>query len=161
GELRASEHTYQLLHQLSGRAGREAVAGKVYLQSYLPTHPVMQALLSGDRAQFLEAEITARKNADMPPFSRLAALIIDGPDEAAVLKTCRQLAATAPQVPGLRVLGPAPAPLSLLRGRFRYRLLAHGSRKTNLPELMKTWVEAQNPPGATRIKIDIDPVNFL
>lgn len=161
GDLRASEHTYQLLHQLSGRAGRAQVAGKVYLQSYLPDHPVMQALVSGDRDRFLAAELTARQNAGMPPFARLAAIIIDGEKEDQVMRTANQLAASAPRVTGLHILGPAPAPLSLLRGRFRYRLLARAPRNVNLPDLMKQWLDAQKPPASVRIKCDIDPISFL
>ena len=161
GDLRASEHTYQLLHQLSGRAGRESVRGKVYLQSYLPEHPVMQALVSGDRDRFLSAELTARQNANMPPFARLAAIIVDGEKEEQVLRTANQLAASAPRSSGLHILGPAPAPLSLLRGRYRYRLLARAARNINLPDIMKQWVQSQQPPSAVRIKTDIDPISFL
>ncbi len=161
GDLRASEHTYQLLHQLSGRAGRENVHGKVYLQSFLPDHPVMKALLSGDRDQFLAAELQARQNAHMPPFARLAALIIDGEKEETVMRTANQLAATAPRIDGLHILGPAPAPLSLLRGRFRYRLLARAPKALNLPDIMKQWVDAQKPPSNVRIKTDIDPISFM
>lgn len=161
GDLRASEHTYQLLHQLSGRAGRESVHGRVYLQSYLPEHPVMQALVSGDRDRFLAAELAAREKAGMPPFTRLAALIVDGEKEEQVIRAANHLASTAPRLQNLEILGPAPAPLSLLRGRFRYRLLARSPRNVNLPDIMKHWVASQTPPSSVRIKTDIDPVSFL
>lgn len=161
GDLRAAERTYQLLHQLSGRAGRESVRGRVYLQSFLPDHPVMKALLSGDRDAFLSAELQARRNASMPPFARLAALIVDGINETLVMQVAKQLAATAPPVDGLRVLGPAPAPLYMLRGKYRYRLLVRASKEINLPDIMKIWVDSQDCPSAVRIKIDIDPQNFL
>ncbi|NBO18765.1 MAG: primosomal protein N', partial [Proteobacteria bacterium] len=98
GDLRAAEHTYQLLHQISGRAGRAQVAGTVYLQSFLPEHPVMQALLSGGRDAFLSAELDARKRAQMPPYTRLAAIIVDGTNEAQTLKLAQALAKAAPQM---------------------------------------------------------------
>jgi len=161
GDLRAAERTYQLLHQLSGRAGREQVRGRVYMQSFLPDHPVMKALVAGDRDTFLATELQARKNASMPPFSRLAALIIDGAKEEAVLQAAKKLAATAPSIAKLHVLGPAPAPLYMLRGKYRYRLLIKADRAINLPDVMRIWVESQSCPSAVRIKIDIDPQNFL
>lgn len=161
GDLRATEHTYQLLHQLSGRAGREHTSGQVYLQSYLPTHPVMQALCSGDRDQFLAAELEARRNAHMPPFARLAALIIDSAQEGAARAHACALARIAPRTAGLNVLGPAPAPLSRLRGRYRFRLLAQAARQINLPEIMRAWVESCPAGGQVRVRIDIDPITFL
>jgi primosomal protein N' (replication factor Y) len=165
GDLRAAEKTYQLLHQLSGRAGREATRGAVLLQSYQPTHPVMQALLSGEREAFLAAELAARENAQMPPFSRLAALIIEGEKEEAVMKTARQLAAAFPEsrTPNAQthLLGPAPAPLYRLRGKYRWRLLVKAGRKVNVPELVRNWIVSIKPPSSVRIKIDIDPVGFL
>ncbi len=161
GDLRAAERTYQLLHQLSGRAGREQVKGQVFLQSYLPEHPVMQALLSGDREAFLQAELSARKNSHMPPFSRLAAVIVEGAKEAQVQVVAKNLAATAHRQQEIRLLGPAPAPLYMLRGKYRYRLLIKAERKVNLPDYLREWVKAQVAPSSVRIKIDIDPVSFL
>lgn len=165
GDLRAAERTYQLLHQLSGRAGRELVHGKVYLQSFLPDHPVMKTLLSGDRNAFLAAETQARRNAQMPPFTRLAAIIVEGIKEEQVIKTARQLAASFNPDPAqktkLHLLGPAPAPLYMLRGKFRYRLLVKADRSLNLPDYMRGWVDALDVPSSVRIKIDIDPMSFL
>ncbi len=162
GDLRASERTYQLLHQLSGRAGREIVRGQVYLQSYLPEHPVIKALVSGDRDAFLGAELAARKNADMPPFSRLAAVIIEGEKEDAVIKTANQLAANfPPKNPKLKLYGPAPAPLFMLRSKFRYRLMVKADKSVNLPDMLKSWAESIKPPSSVRVKLDIDPQSFL
>jgi primosomal protein N' (replication factor Y) len=161
GDLRAAERTYQLLHQLSGRAGREHVAGEVFLQSYLPEHPVMKALLSGDRDAFLEAELTARRQADMPPFSRLGSVIIDGTKEEHVIHAARQLAASAHTEGKVQILGPAPAPLYMLRGRFRYRLLVRAPRNINLPDFMQKWLAGVKPHSSVRIKADIDPQSFL
>jgi len=162
GDLRASERTYQLLHQLSGRAGRESVRGSVFLQSFLPDHPVIKALVSGDREAFLTAELTARENANMPPFSRLAAIIVEGENEEDVVKTANILASSLISHPSsLHLYGPAPAPLFMLRGKFRYRLLVKADRKTNLPDLMRNWVDGVKAPKNARVKIDIDPQSFM
>ena len=161
GDLRAAEHTYQLLHQLSGRAGRESVRGRVYLQSYLPEHPVMKALVGGDRDAFLATELQARQNAAMPPFNRLAGVIVEGAHEETVMRIARQIAATAPSHPQIQIWGPAPAPLYMLRGKFRYRLLIKAERTINLPDYMRSWIEAQEHPSSVRIKTDIDPQSFL
>ncbi len=162
GDLRASERTYQLLHQLSGRAGREIVRGQVFLQSFLPEHPVIKALVSGDRDAFLTAELTARKNANMPPFSRLAAVIVEGEKEDAVIKTANHLASVIRHPSSaIHLYGPAPAPLALLRGKFRYRLLVKADRNINLPDMMRGWVDSIKAPSSVRIKLDIDPQSFL
>lgn len=162
GDLRAAEKTYQLLHQLSGRAGRESIKGTVYLQSYLPEHPVMKALMKGGRDEFLAAELDARREAEMPPFSRLAAIIVEGTKEDAVIKTAKTLAASINhQLSTINLLGPAPAPLYLLRGKYRYRLLIKTDRKINVPELIKGLLESTKTPSSVRVKVDIDPVSFL
>ncbi|MDE3016823.1 MAG: primosomal protein N' [Pseudomonadota bacterium] len=163
GDPRAAERTYQLLHQLSGRAGREQVKGTVYLQSFMPEHPVMQALLSGDRETFLQAELQARRNADMPPFSRLASIIVEGATEADVIKTAKTLASSSIHHPAsnISLLGPSPAPIYRLRGKYRYRLLARAGRSVNLPDFMRALIDMVKPPKSVRMKIDIDPVRFL
>ena len=161
GDLRAAERTYQLLHQLSGRAGREQVRGRVYLQSFLPDHPVMKALVSGERNNFMAAELRARENAHMPPFSRLAAIIVEGEKEEQVMRIARSLAAHFHQNAGMHLYGPAPAPLFMLRGKFRYRLLVKADRQINLPDRVRAWVEAEDSPSSVRVKIDIDPQSFL
>jgi primosomal protein N' (replication factor Y) len=161
GDLRAAEHTYQLLHQISGRAGREQLRGKVYLQSFLPEHPVMKALLSGDRDAFMQAEMEARERAEMPPLGRLAAIIVDGAKEDQVSQVARQLAAAAASEQKLHVLGPAPAPLYMLRGKFRQRLLVKAGKSINLPDYMRSWVGSVACPSSVRVRIDIDPHSFL
>jgi primosomal protein N' (replication factor Y) len=161
GDLRAAEHTYQLLHQISGRAGREQLRGKVYLQSFLPEHPVMKALLSGDRDAFMQAEMEARERAEMPPLGRLAAIIVDGAKEEQVSQVARQLAAAAASEQKLHVLGPAPAPLYMLRGKFRQRLLVKAGKSINLPDYMRSWVGSVACPSSVRVRIDIDPHSFL
>lgn len=161
GDLRAGERTYQLLHQLSGRAGREKIEGKVMLQSFAPTHPVMQALINGERDAFMALELSERERAGMPPFSRLAALIVDGMREEQVAAHARMLAKSAPRHAMVEVLGPAPAPLYLLRGRYRQRLLVKADRKLNLQAYITDWLGAAKPPGNLRVKVDIDPYSFF
>jgi primosomal protein N' (replication factor Y) len=161
GDLRAIERTYQLLFQVSGRAGREDRPGKAMLQTYLPGHPVMAALISSDRDGLIARETEARRAAGMPPFGRLAALIVSGRDPDAVREAARALARSAPQAKELQVLGPAPAPLSLLRGRHRWRLLLKAERTVNVPETVRRWLRAVPVPAQVRVRADIDPYSFL
>jgi primosomal protein N' (replication factor Y) len=160
GDLRASERTFQLLYQVGGRAGR-VEAGRVLLQTFWPEHPVITAVASGDRARFLSIEEAERRSAGMPPFGRLAALIVSGRDEAAVDSASRALARAAPAIAGVRVLGPAPAPLALLRGRHRRRLLAHSGRAFALSAYVRDWLAAVSLPRSVRVQVDIDPQSFL
>jgi primosomal protein N' (replication factor Y) (superfamily II helicase) len=161
GDLRAAERTYQLLHQVAGRAGREDRPGRVLVQTFQPEHPVMEALISGQRDRFLEAEAAARRAHEMPPFGRLAAVIVSGPNEAAVDAASRALARTAPDGAGIRVLGPAPAPLAILRGRHRRRLLMKTGRTVNIQKLLKRWLRQVRLKGDVRVQVDIDPYSFL
>jgi primosomal protein N' (replication factor Y) len=161
GDLRAAERTYQLLHQIAGRAGRAHVRGRVYLQSFLPDHPVMQALVSGGRDAFLAAELEARQRSHMPPLGRLAAIIVDGVKEELVLDIARQLAAHGAHNDQLHVLGPAPAPLYRLSGKYRQRLLVKAGKNINLPDYMRKWVASVACPSSVRVRIDIDPQSFL
>ncbi len=161
GDLRAAERTYQLLHQVAGRAGRADHPGRVLVQTYMPEHPVMQALVDGDRDRFLGLEAADRCERGMPPFGRLAAVIVSGPSEDAVRRLARRLSRTAPQVVGVEVLGPAPAPLALLRGRYRYRLLMKTPRETHIQRLLREWLGGVSPRGGLRVQIDIDPYSFM
>ena len=161
GDLRAGERTYQLLGQVAGRAGRAERPGRVLIQTHEPAHPVMRALLSGDRDRFLAAEAEAREAAAMPPFARLAALIVSGPDPRLLDSFCRALARKAPRAPGVEVLGPAPAPLAVLRRRHRRRFLMR-TRKDIAPQgLLRDWLGAFKLPGALRLQVDIDPYSFM
>jgi primosomal protein N' (replication factor Y) len=161
GDLRAAERTYQLLHQVAGRAGRADRPGRVLLQTYEPKHPVMQALVAGDRERFLASEAEDRRGVGMPPFGRLAALILSGPDAAAVDNIAQTLGRTAPHGDGIEVLGPAPAPLAVLRGRHRRRLLLKCRRDIAPQPLIRRWVAPVKLPGSVRLQIDIDPYSFL
>ena len=161
GDLRASERTFQLLHQVAGRAGREEHRGRVLLQSFAPEHPVMQALVSGDLDAFMEAEANDRRPGHWPPFGRLAALIVSSEDERAADRTARDLGLAAPGGEGIEVLGPAPAPLAILRGRHRRRLLLKTRRDIAVQPLLQDWLAKVTVPGNVRVQVDVDPVGFL
>jgi primosomal protein N' (replication factor Y) len=161
GDLRAAERTYQLLHQVGGRAGRAERPGRVLIQTYMPEQPVMRALAVNDRDRFLEAEAAQRREAHLPPFARLAALIVSAPDADAADFAARALARAAPHMPGVTVLGPAPAPLTVLRGRHRRRLLVQAERPVNLQAVLREWLAKVRFTGSTRLQVDIDPYSFL
>ena len=161
GDLRATERTYQLLHQVAGRAGRAHRPGRVLLQTYEPGHPVMQALVAGDRERFLASEADDRRSAGMPPFGRLAAVILAGPDAETVDGAARMLARAAPHGEGIQVWGPAPAPLTILRGRHRRRFLLKCRRDIAPQPLLRVWLAPVKLPGSVRLQIDIDPYSFL
>lgn len=161
GDLRAAERTYQLLQQVAGRAGRAHRPGQVLLQTYMADHEVMQALISGDRDRFLDSESAARQRHAMPPFGRLAALIVSGPEEGVVADVARELGRLAPRGPDIQVFGPAPAPLALLRGRYRQRLLLKAGRPVDVPRTIRRWLKTVKTPRKVRIQVDIDPYSFL
>jgi primosomal protein N' (replication factor Y) (superfamily II helicase) len=161
GDLRAAERTYQLLHQVGGRAGRAEHKGRVLIQTWMPDQPVMKALAAGDRDRFLEAEAAARRSAGLPPFGRLAALIISAGDAESADFAARALARSAPQLPGVMVLGPAPAPLAVLRGRHRRRFLVKAGREVNLQSALRAWLSRVRVQGSVRLQVDIDPYSFL
>jgi primosomal protein N' (replication factor Y) len=161
GDLRAAERTYQLLHQVAGRAGRAERPGRVLLQTYDPANPVMQALIAGDRDRFLAEEAEDRRRTAMPPFGRLAALIVSGSDADAVDGLAAELARHAPQGDGVEVLGPAPAPMALLRGRHRRRFLLKCRRDRQPQPLIREWLRPIRLRGDLRLQIDIDPYSFF
>jgi primosomal protein N' (replication factor Y) len=160
GDLRAGERTHQLLSQVAGRAGRAERPGRVLLQTYQPDHPVMRALRSGDRDSFIAREAELRRAAGMPPYGRLAALVLSGPDADAVDSYARALAKAAPRLDELQVLGPAPAPMALLRGRHRRRFLVRSGRTLNLQALLRDWLARAAPPKGVRVQVDVDPYSF-
>jgi primosomal protein N' (replication factor Y) len=161
GDLRAAERTFQLLHQVSGRAGREQRPGRVLLQTYSPDHPVMLALADGARDRFLEEEAAMRREGGWPPFGRLAALIVSGRDAGQVDNTASALGRSAPHGAEVRVLGPAPAPLAILRGRHRRRLLLKAARGVDVQKALRRWLSSVRWPGAVRVQVDVDPYSFL
>lgn len=159
-DLRAGERTYQMLHQLGGRAGRGELAGNVLIQTYEPDHPVMKALAVHDRDRLMALEAKERRAGGWPPFGQLAAILLDGVDEAKVRAAGQALARRAPDDARLTVLGPAPAPLSKLRGQFRYRLLVKAKPGIHLQRTLRAWLAGQKFSGV-RIKIDVNPYYFL
>ena len=162
GDPRAAERTFQLLHQVIGRAGREAGRGMGYLQTHQPEHPVMRALAAGDREAFYSSEIDLREQAQYPPFGRLAALVVSGDDKHAAQAHARRLAQAAPPVDAVRVLGPAEAPLALVRGRYRFRLLVKSPRAFDLSAYLRQWMAvAPKVTGKIKLEIDVDPQSFL
>jgi primosomal protein N' (replication factor Y) len=161
GDLRAAERTVQLLHQVAGRAGRAEAPGRVLLQSFSPDHPVMQALVSGDLDAFMAEEASTRRPGGWPPFGRLAALIVSAEEEREADRTARDLGQAAPRFDGVEVLGPAPAPLALLRGRFRRRLLLKARRDVAVQPVLREWLSRVAVPGHVRVQVDVDPVGFL
>ena len=161
GDLRAAERTYQLLAQATGRAGRADKPGRALLQTWTPEHPVLQALAAGDREAFVEAEMAEREMALLPPHGRLAALILSSENAQAVEATARALAETIPNAERLEVYGPADAPLALVRGRRRKRLLVRADRDVDLQAFLRAWLARVKVPGSVRLTVDVDPYSFL
>ncbi|NBB69439.1 MAG: primosomal protein N' [Alphaproteobacteria bacterium] len=161
GDLRAGERTFQLLHQVAGRAGRGELAGRAVVQTHLPEHPALGAVAAGDVARFRAGEAAERRAAGLPPYGRLAAVILSGPDRDEVRALGRELARGAPRVEGVRVLGPAPAPLALLRGRHRERLLVSATPEVELGAVLRRWLAGVRPRGRLRLFVDPDPESFL
>jgi primosomal protein N' (replication factor Y) len=162
GDPRAAERTFQMLHQVVGRAGREEGRGVGYLQTHQPDHPVMQALIRGDREAFYETEIELRERTHYPPFGRLASLIISAADRHAAESYGRSLVALAPKEEQVRVLGPAEAPIAVVRGRYRFRILAKAPRAYDLSGYLRDWlVNAPKTKGSLQLEVDVDPQSFF
>jgi len=161
GDLRASERTFQLLHQVAGRAGRAERPGRVLLQTWQPEHPVMRAIVEGARERFMALEKEVRAYGGWPPFGRLAALVVSAGTPDLADGVARRLARAAPQGEGITVLGPAPAPLAILRGRHRRRLLLKCGRDEDIQSLVADWLARVDIPGAVRLMVDIDPYSFV
>lgn len=161
GDLRAGERTYQQIAQVAGRAGRGEKPGEVLIQTRHPEAAVIAALVSGNRDAFYAAEADARREAHAPPFGRWAAIIISSEHEAEARDAARAIGGARPSQPGIAVLGPAPAPLSLLRGRYRYRLLVNASRSAEMQKVIRQWLGAFRFPASVRISVDVDPYSFV
>jgi primosomal protein N' (replication factor Y) len=161
GDLRASERTFQLLHQVAGRAGREEEKGSVYLQTFNPESRVMKALCSMRRNDFLEVEAMQREAAHMPPYSRLAGIIVSGREEGQVLEASKILGQSSPHGQGIETLGPADAPMYRLRGKYRRRLLVRADKKIDLQKAVEHWLSGTKLPASVRVQVDIDPQSFF
>jgi len=159
---RAGERTFQLLHQVTGRAGRALIRGRAYIQTHLPEHPVMAAIISGDREAFLEREIAQRQAGMLPPYGRLAALVVSSRDKAAAERIAREIAIRAPAAERIQVLGPAEAPIAVIRGRHRWRILVKAPREIDMQSYLREWLSRLPPlKGDNRLAVDVDPYSFL
>ncbi len=161
GDLRAAERTYQQIAQVAGRAGRGAKPGEVLIQTRHPQAPVIAALADGDRDAFYAAETEARRHANAPPFGRWAAIIVSSEEESEAREAANRIGSARPAEDGLHIFGPAPAPLSLLRGRYRHRLLINARRSTPLQDILRNWLGPLDLPAGVRVAVDIDPYSFV
>jgi primosomal protein N' (replication factor Y) len=162
GDPRAAERTFQLLHQVVGRAGREEGRGIGLLQTHQPDHPVMKALILGDREAFYSSEIALREATGYPPFGRLASIVVAADDRHAAEGYARALAQSAPRHDDVRVLGPAEAPIAVVRGRHRFRLLVKAPRDFNLSAYLREWLAgAPKARGSVKMQVDVDPQSFF
>ena len=161
GDLRAAERSFQQIQQVAGRAGRGDKPGRVLVQTHDPEAPVIAALVSGDAPGFYAAETEARRDAAMPPFGRLAAIVVSAEDSAQAEAVARRIGYAAPKVEGMAVFGPAPAPLAMLRGRHRQRLLVHAARSLDVQDVIRDWLADVEWSAKVRVSVDVDPYSFL
>lgn len=159
---RAGERTFQLLHQVTGRAGRVGDRGRGLVQTYAPDHPVMNAIITGDREAFLAREMRQREMGGLPPFGRLAAIVVTARSKDLAAEYAREMARRAPRSDRIGVLGPAEAPIAVVRGRFRFRLLVKAPRDLDIQGYLRAWLSACPPAkGDLRVIVDVDPYSFL
>lgn len=161
GDLRAAERTYSQVAQVAGRAGRGAKPGEVLIQTRHPDAPVIAALANNDRDGFYAAETAARRDAGAPPFGRWAAIILSSEDDKEAREAAVRLGDVRPRLADVQILGPAPAPLALLRGRYRYRFLVNAKRSANLQAVLRDWIGKVNFAPGVRVGVDIDPYSFV
>ena len=158
---RGGERTWALMAQVAGRSGRGVKPGRALVQTYLPEHPLMQALKKGERSSYLDQEKLIRENAGLPPYGRLAAIIISGSDAPSTERFARSLSNAMPLAEGVTVLGPAQAPIALVRGRHRWRFLVKAKREVNIQGFLRLWLQDVKPKGSLALQVDVDPYNFL
>lgn len=158
-DLRAAEKTYQLINQVSGRAGRAEKSGKILIQTFNTEHSLYTSLKENTVEKFIDLEIASRKKSDQPPFTRFASIIISGTNRALTEETAKRLASACPKE--LTMFGPAPAPFFLLRGRVRWRILMKAAKNFLINKAIRKWLSSQNIPKNVKIQIDIDPISFL
>ncbi|MGH6855621.1 MAG: replication restart helicase PriA, partial [Aestuariivirga sp.] len=158
---RGSERTWALMAQVAGRAGRGQKPGRALIQTYLPDHPLMRALETGDRESYLNQEKAIRDAAGLPPYGRLAAIVISGRDGPETERFARRAGRIVLWADGVSVLGPAPAPLHLVRGRHRWRFLIKAKREVNIQNFLRQWLKDVTPKGSLHLAVDVDPYSFL
>ena len=160
-DFRAAEHTFQQLFQVAGRAGRGAFPGRVLLQTYQPDHPVLNAICAGNRDEFMKTDMENRRAAKMPPYGQLIAVVVEGERENVLQKYCTDLAAVAPNITCGRIMGPVPAQIYQVRNWYRMRFLISGDVRAKLQPIVATWLSRVKQPANIRVKIDVNPVNFM
>jgi len=161
GDLRAGERTYQTLVQVAGRAGRSDKPGRALIQTHQPEHEALVALAMGDREVFISTELATRDMVGLPPFGKLAAVIISGPDLRQTEDLAKTFVSRAPKTEGIMILGPSEPPLGRLRGRFRRRILVQAENQINLSAYMQAWKSRLKMPSKYRLHVDIDPQSFM
>lgn len=161
GDLRAGERTYQTLVQVAGRAGRADKPGRALIQTHMPDHEALIALAAGDREGFIAAELAMREILGLPPYGKLAAIIISAPDANKANEFARTVLNAAPRADGIEILGPSEAPITILRGRHRRRFLIKSAPDVNLSAYMRTWKSRVRTPHKIKFAIDIDPQGFM
>jgi primosomal protein N' (replication factor Y) (superfamily II helicase) len=162
GDLRAAEKTFQLIRQVAGRAGRAERPGTALVQTHMPEHPAIRAILEGDDEAFWRAEAEARRRAGMPPYGRLAGIILTGTDEARTWEVARDLGRRGEMLRegGAEVFGPAPAPIARVKGRHRIRFLVRAPKGLAIQPLLAEWLATVPLASTMRLVVDIDPQSF-
>ncbi len=160
-DFRAAEHTFQQLFQVAGRAGRGEFPGRVLMQTYQPEHPVLAAICACDRDTFMSTDMAGRRMAQMPPYGQLIAIIVEGEKESTLQRYCADLAATAPILNGAKIMGPIAAQVYQIRNWYRMRFLVAGGATANLQPIVSHWLGKTKTPANIRIKIDVNPINFM
>ena len=160
-DFRAGEHTFQQLFQVAGRAGRGEFPGRVLLQTFQPEHPVIRAICAGDRDEFMASDMESRRMAQMPPFGQLIAVIVEGEKETILKKYCEELSRAAPVLNGGKIMGPIAAQIYQIRNWYRMRFLVSGNARANLQPIVRAWLDKVKQPANIRIKIDVNPQNFM
>jgi primosomal protein N' (replication factor Y) len=160
-DLRSTEQTFQLLSQVAGRAGRGEKKGFVYLQTLYPDNLVLDAVIKHDREAFIDIEKSSRLLLKMPPYGKLAAIIVSSTNNELAETTAYMLGKCAPRTDNIQTFGPAPAPLNLLRGRYRYRLLLKTDKNVNIQKIVKIWTSMVKIKSNVRVDIDINPYSFM
>ena len=160
-DFRAAEHTFQQLFQVAGRAGRGSTPGRVLMQTYQPDHPVLTAICSGARDEFMAGDMAGRRAAKMPPYGQLIAIIVEGEREATLMKYCNDLTAAAPTLNGAKIMGPIAAQIYQIRNWYRMRFLVAGGATAALQPAVAHWLGKVKQPANIRVKIDVNPINFM
>ena len=160
-DFRAGEHTFQQLFQVAGRAGRGEFPGRVLLQTYQPEHPVIRAICAGDRDEFMASDMESRRAAQMPPFGQLVAVIVEADKETTLKKYCDELSRNAPALNAGKIMGPIAAQIYQIRNWYRMRFLISGNARANLQPIVSDWIAKVKQPANVRIKIDVNPQNFM